>query len=298
MPASKQRLDLPQVPDPRDRALLEHGVADRPRRVVLAQPPQVALVVELGGEDVGPEAGDALVEAGPRLRHQLEHGAVELHDLGAGAAQHEPGGARAAVQRCPPRTTRHEPVIRRCEWIVSPPSKRRNRCLPWASTSLHRAARQALRPAVAPEARVRGRELVGHVALQHRPDAARGVVDRVALGHRPPAYGGLQFRWLTVDQRRNAQSPPPPVAARQVQPALAGADRRARAACSRTVLESQIEQPGARQRRADRARHRAGRCRAAARHARPPDADVAAAAVAARHRAAAVRPRAPSGSSA
>ncbi len=37
-------------------------------------------------------------------------------------------------QRCPLRYVPHDPVIRRCEWIVSPPSKRRNRCLPWAST--------------------------------------------------------------------------------------------------------------------------------------------------------------------
>jgi hypothetical protein len=46
-----------------------------------------------------------------------------------------------------------------------------------------RAAREPLRPAVAPEARVRRRDLVGHVALQDRPDAVGRVVDRVAFGH-------------------------------------------------------------------------------------------------------------------
>jgi hypothetical protein len=31
-------------------------------------------------------------------------------------------------------STRQEPVMRRCEWIVRPPSKRSSRCLPSAST--------------------------------------------------------------------------------------------------------------------------------------------------------------------
>ena len=95
--------------------------------------------------------------------------------------------------------------MRRCEWIVRPPSKRRNRCLPWASTDAHGAARQALRPAVAPEARMRGLERVGDVALEHRPDAARRVVDRVALGHlalrvRADRRHGLRLRARPADQ--------------------------------------------------------------------------------------------------
>ena len=73
--------------------------------------------------------------------------------------------------------------MRRCEWIVSPPSKRRNRCLPWASTERTARPGQPLGPAVAPEARVRRLERVRDVALEHRPDAVRRVVDRVALGH-------------------------------------------------------------------------------------------------------------------
>ena len=44
------------------------GVADRARRVVLAQAAQEALLVELRREDVGPERGEALVEARARLR--------------------------------------------------------------------------------------------------------------------------------------------------------------------------------------------------------------------------------------
>src|SRR4051794_7258523 len=45
-------LDLPQVPDPGDRALVQERVADRARGVVLAQTPQEPRLVELGREDV------------------------------------------------------------------------------------------------------------------------------------------------------------------------------------------------------------------------------------------------------
>ena len=46
------RLRPPQVADAGDGPLVEHGVADRARGVVLAQTAEEALVVELGGEDV------------------------------------------------------------------------------------------------------------------------------------------------------------------------------------------------------------------------------------------------------
>src|SRR4029079_11877865 len=46
------------------------------------------------GEDVGPEPGDALVDARARVGHQLEHGTLELHDLLAVTTDHEPGGSR------------------------------------------------------------------------------------------------------------------------------------------------------------------------------------------------------------
>ena len=87
-------LALPQVADPGDRALVEQRVADRARRVVLAQAAQEALLVELGREDVGSELGEPAVEARARLGQQLEHRAVELHDLAALGAQDEPGAAR------------------------------------------------------------------------------------------------------------------------------------------------------------------------------------------------------------
>ena len=57
-PRGEAALALPQIADAGDRALVEQRVADRARRVVLAQPAQEARLVELGGEDVGPEPGD------------------------------------------------------------------------------------------------------------------------------------------------------------------------------------------------------------------------------------------------
>ena len=73
--------------------------------------------------------------------------------------------------------------MRRCEWIVRPPSKRMNRCLPCASTDVTaRPARRSSQRAAA-EARVRRADRVRHVAGEHRPDAVGRVVDRVALGH-------------------------------------------------------------------------------------------------------------------
>ena len=50
------------------------------------------------------------------------------------STSHARRGARG--QREPRATTRQEPVIRRWEWISSPPSKCTNRCLPWASTAV------------------------------------------------------------------------------------------------------------------------------------------------------------------
>ena len=60
-------LALPDVPDAGDRPLVEQRVADRPRRVVLAQAAQDARLVELRREDVRAQAGDPLV-AGGRAR--------------------------------------------------------------------------------------------------------------------------------------------------------------------------------------------------------------------------------------
>ena len=176
---------------PGDRALVEQGVADRrasgrPR----AGGAGSARSSKLRREDVGPErrrcAGRSACATSVI---SSSTGPSNCDDLVLAAAQHEPRAARRArPARRRARARATSPVMRRCEWIVRPPSKRRNRCLPWASTRSHRAAGQPLGPAVGAEARVRRRELVGHVALEHRPDPVRGVVDRVALGHRLSGY--------------------------------------------------------------------------------------------------------------
>ena len=79
--------------------------------------------------------------------------------------------------------TRHLPVIRRCEWISRPPSKRRNRCLPCASTPVtawpFSRSGQRSRPKRGCGVWIAS----GILPLEHRPDPVRGVVDRVALRH-------------------------------------------------------------------------------------------------------------------
>ena len=76
--------------------------------------------------------------------------------------------------------------MRRCECMVRSPSKRRNRCLPWASTAVDRAAGEALGPAVAARSAGAGCAISsGTRPCQQRPDPVRRVVDRVALGHDP-----------------------------------------------------------------------------------------------------------------
>ena len=55
-----------------------------------------ARLVELGREDVRPEAGDPAVEARARVGHQLEHRPVELQHLALAAADPQPRRARRA----------------------------------------------------------------------------------------------------------------------------------------------------------------------------------------------------------
>ena len=96
-------------------------------------------LVELGGEDVRAERRRGAGRSA--CAHSVissSTGPVELHDLVVVAcgsrATRAAGGRR---QRPSARgTTPQEPVMRRCEWSVRSPSKRRNRCLPWASTAV------------------------------------------------------------------------------------------------------------------------------------------------------------------
>ena len=88
------------------------------------------------------------------------------------------GASAPRARRCPT-----SPVIRRWECSVRPPSKRRNRCLPSASTlvTARPASRSGQRSRAAP--RMRRADRVRHVSLEQRADPVRRVVDGVAFGH-------------------------------------------------------------------------------------------------------------------
>src|SRR5262249_9042735 len=64
-PGGEAALGLPQVADAGDRALVEQPIADGARLIRGAQARQEAALVELGGEDVWPQASDPLIEARP-----------------------------------------------------------------------------------------------------------------------------------------------------------------------------------------------------------------------------------------
>ena len=200
MPASKHASTFHMLPIP---ATVRWSSTASPiaRGVVLAQPPQVAVVVELGGEDVRAEGRDALVEARARLRHQLEHGAVELHDLGVAAAQHEPGGARRrASTAARARTRARSPSCAGASgWSGRPRSAGTDAC----------RGRRPSAPRAPPGALASGRGRSGRAASRARrgrgPRAPAGCARRRSGSCRPqachPAYGELQVQRLTVDQR-------------------------------------------------------------------------------------------------
>ena len=76
-------------------------------------------------------------------------------------------------QRSPRLSTRQAPVMRRCEWMTSPPSKRSRRCLPTASTASTRRPARRSGQRSRPKRGMRRRDLVGDVTLQHGADAPR-----------------------------------------------------------------------------------------------------------------------------
>ena len=176
-------LRLPHVPDPGQVALVEQGIADAARLIVLAQADQEAPLVEIVADQVRPQRGDALVEARARVGHQLEHGAVELHDLVLARAQHEPGASR----RAPPALSApvdvpaaaHAQVRVERELALEADEE----MLPARIDGAHRTAAQPLRPAVERVARLRGLDLLDLTADERRSDAPRRRVNRVALGH-------------------------------------------------------------------------------------------------------------------
>ena len=291
IPASKQASAFHRFPIPATVRCCEHGVADRPRGVVLAQPPQVALVVELGGEDVGPEAGDALVEARPRLRHQLEHGAVELHDLGAarGAGRARRRGASASsAARARRRAT--SPSSAGASGSSARPRS--------AGTGACRG-RPPRRPRGPPGAPASGRARSAGAGSRARrargPPAPAGCGARRSGSCRPraclPAYGGLQVRLInrrSTSQMRNRR---PRLSLLGQFSLLSLLLIVGLGGVLATVLESQIEHRAlANAEQIARVTAQVGVAPRLVR-ARPHAPAVAAAAVAARHRAAPGRPQ-------
>ena len=115
---------------------------------------------------------------------QLEHGAVELHDLAALGAQHEPRAARARAASAGRRG--RCPTSRSCAGAsgsrARPRSARTGACRGRRRRS--RRGRRASSGQRSPRSRGLGCAICGHEPLDERADAARGEVDRVALGHR------------------------------------------------------------------------------------------------------------------
>ena len=131
--AGEAALDLPQVADPGDDPLVEDRVADRPCRIVLAQPPQERRLVELGGEDVRPSFAS---RRSKRTRLAVISSSTGPLSWATTLSPRRIGARWRAASGQSASRTRHLPLMRRCEWIVRPLSKRRNRCLPCASTEV------------------------------------------------------------------------------------------------------------------------------------------------------------------
>lgn len=179
----KARLALPLVADARHGALVEHRVADRAPLVLRSQPSEEQARVEVLAQHVRSERHHAGVRSRARVAPQLEHRAVELDDLPAAVAEHQPcSPARAlpalALAVDVPRAGHAQVRVQR-EAAVEAQEQVLAACVDRA----HRATRQPLWPAVVLVARMRRDDLLRDLPLEHRADARCGVVDGVALGH-------------------------------------------------------------------------------------------------------------------
>ena len=160
-----ERLGLPEVPDPRDDALVEEDLAERPTLVDVPEPSGLDVV----GEDVRPEPlGAAAVE--------LEDGAVPEDGLLLAAAQHEPGPAdapRARGDDAPPpahaQVAADDDVALELEQKVLADGARRQQPPSVHQRGDGRSARM--------------RRLRRDFLADQRLDAPRGTVKRIAFGH-------------------------------------------------------------------------------------------------------------------
>ena len=155
-------LGLPDVPDPGDVALVEQRVADRPRLVVGAQPPQEARRVELARPArrarAPPAAGRSA--SGPRSAARAPARRTAPPRARARSTSHARRGERR--HRRPARI--HAPGAGhpqvRVDHAARPRSAGTDACR--GSRPRHRASGEPLGPAVQRVARMRRADLVGH----------------------------------------------------------------------------------------------------------------------------------------
>ncbi len=140
----KAALGLPQVADAGQRPLVQQGIADRAGGVVFAQPAQEPLLVEGVTDDVLAESRQPRIGRARSALNSSSTGPSNWTTSCSAARSTSQARRGARRQRSPRGLTPQAPVIRRWEWTTRPPSKRRNRCLPWASTdSTARPARRS-----------------------------------------------------------------------------------------------------------------------------------------------------------
>ncbi len=139
--------------------------------------------VELGGQHVGAERGEALIEARAPFGHELEQRAVELDHLVSGSAEHDPRTALRAAPPSPgpvhPPRPRHSQVRVQNEAAL----EAQEQMLAVRVDTLDGSPGQPLGPAVESVPGVGSADLLRDVALEDGADAVGRPGDRVALRH-------------------------------------------------------------------------------------------------------------------
>ena len=251
-------LGLPDVPDPGDVALVEQRVAERARRVVRAQPRQEPLEVELVREHVRARARPVADRTGSAPRSSARAAARRTRP---------PRGRRRgtrstpAVATGPHRSARpvHAPHPDHPEMRVQHEValEAQEQVLAVGVDAARPRARQPVGPAIERMPRLRGQDLVGHPALEHR--AACGSPRRRSC--RPQASSGTEGQ------------PPRPLLEARAPPAPARAASRSPTRRRPSRARCRLRRPGAHlldQRHQRRLEPRiVGRPRASAARARP-----------------------------
>ena len=169
-----ERLGHPHVPDPGDEPL----VAAAPRRASVAGSPQRATVASIASNSAVRE--DVRAEPPPHRRARARAPARSR----APPRARRRGGRATAGRRASRRGARPAsgPLMRRWLRTTSPPSKRRRRFLPTASTVS--STRPSTRSATPRHLRPRVRRLDLEALADEHLQPPRGAMERIAFGHR------------------------------------------------------------------------------------------------------------------